>query len=186
MNLVKRILEVPKHIKFIVIVPSYDESTIYQTELSTLFTSLWKVPYEDKKNKYQILNFFGNDLHPKEQIALPSKLMQQYPNDRFICTTTSPCIFLGLPVDTALFTTKRDENNKIILKELDIDLANVQPNLILTSDLFGLDSVRSIHNKGIEDLIIGTQQEVDERKRLGNRLKELYKNFDYNPIDYKP
>ena len=122
-------------------------------------------------------------LHPKWQRKIFDYLSDKFPQTQFIVTAHSPLVVQSAP-EGANIVLLRKENDQVII---DTDLKSVQTwrvDQILTSDLFGLDSSRSI----------GTEKKLEERKSLlakknlskeeKARLDELNALADRLPIAY--
>lgn len=82
-------------------------------------------------------------LHPKFQKWLPNKLSELFPNIQFIVSTHSPIPLLGAPKESVFLKVNRNEEQGITVERIDIDISELNPNLILTSPVFGLDDIFS-------------------------------------------
>lgn len=122
-------------------------------------------------------------LHPKWQREFPHLLAELFPNIQFLISTHSPIVFLGVPPDkTIVYNVTKNDKGETEVQKLNIDLANELPQALLTSPLFGMDSLRSLYNKGIESLNV----EEDWSKRIAreeieNKLIEFSKTFKFTP-----
>lgn len=116
-------------------------------------------------------------LHPKWQRMFPKLLHETFPKVQFIVTTHSPMPILGMPKDTALFNVTKDKG--IQVERLELDIENMSPQQLLTSPLFGLESVRSLYSGELKDFYTEeTYQEIIKRKEVQERIKELAKKFE--------
>ena len=88
-----------------------------------------------------IIDEFDNHLHPKWQRDLVQKLTNIFPKIQFIVSTHSPIPFLGAPKNSVFIKVDRDKENGITAEKLDIDVSILTPNSILTSPIFGFDSL---------------------------------------------
>ncbi len=82
-------------------------------------------------------------LHPKFQKWLPNKLSELFPNIQFIVSTHSPIPLLGAPKESVFLKVNRNEEQGITVERIDIDISELNPNLILTSPVFGFDDIFS-------------------------------------------
>lgn len=82
-------------------------------------------------------------LHPKYQKWLPSKLSELFPNIQFIVSTHSPIPLLGAPRESVFLKVNRNEEQGITVERIDIDIAGLNPNMVLTSPVFGFDDIFS-------------------------------------------
>jgi len=86
-------------------------------------------------------------LHPVNQRYLPEILSDIFPDIQFICSTHSPIPLLGAPKNSIFFVVERDRQKSITtIRDYEIDISNLQPNTLLTSPLFGMESIRSVQN----------------------------------------
>ncbi len=118
-------------------------------------------------------------LHPKWQRELPKLLSENFPLVQFIVSTHSAIVFLGMPKNSVFYNISKNEEKQTIVKKLDIDIENVLPNQILTSALFGMENIRNVNNKGIENLSVETEHEIQERLQKEKLLKELSNGFKF-------
>jgi predicted ATPase len=120
-------------------------------------------------------------LHPKWQKEFPRLLAELFPNIQFIISTHSPIVFLGVPPDkTIVYNVTKNDKGETEVQKLNVDLANMLPDEILTSALFGMDNIRSAYNKGIEYLSVETTQERAKREDEEKKSAERSKNFKFN------
>jgi predicted ATP-binding protein involved in virulence len=118
-------------------------------------------------------------LHPKWQRKFPKLLAETFPNVQFIISTHTPMTILGLPKNSSLIHVGY-ENHSAKVQQLDLDIQNMTPQQILTSDLFGVESLRSLYNEHLEDL--NTEEDYPkllENKEVQDRIKELSKTFKF-------
>jgi hypothetical protein len=73
----------------------------------------------------------------------------------------------------------KDEKGFTQVEKLAIDIANILPNEILTSSLFDLENIRSIHNAGIAFLNVESKEEQKQRILKETNLKDKFENFNF-------
>jgi len=123
-------------------------------------------------------------LHAKWQRKFPTLLKTYLPKVQFIVSTHSPMIVLGMPENTCYFHVQKDQEGNIQAEKVEIDVKNMLAGQILTSPLFGLETVRHIDNQVDNRL---TSLENAEKKadtpelqkglqQLKDRLKKLKTN----------
>lgn len=117
-------------------------------------------------------------LHPKGQRDLVYNLNRIFPNVQFFVSTHSPIPLLGAPFNSAFFkVSKNDEGAVVVEKAQHIEqyLDELLPNQLLTSDLFGLDSISAKRNKYKSNIYTGdTMNDFIEFKKLKieNKLRD--------------
>lgn len=120
-------------------------------------------------------------LHPNAQRQLIIDLSEVFRNIQFIVATHSPIPLLGAPKNSCFFKVEREKETGIEIINLnDIDVYHLMPNTLLTSDLFGMNSLFSRTQKS--DKQIRTEQHYkdialnDEVKKelteIANQLKK--------------
>ena len=82
-------------------------------------------------------------LHPIWQKKLPMLLSSVFPKIQFIASTHSPIPLLGAPKGSAVIRIDRDVENGITAQQVDIDIATLTPNTILSSPIFGFNEIIS-------------------------------------------
>ncbi len=121
-------------------------------------------------------------LHPKWQKQLVKKLNELFPKIQFIASTHSPIPLLGAPPKrTAIFNVNRTKEEGITVKRLfqiEKELPNLLPNVLLTSPVFGLDNIKSEYNENIDDVIV--DDNYNDREKYDNLDKEIDDLFDEN------
>jgi predicted ATP-dependent endonuclease of OLD family len=118
-------------------------------------------------------------LHPKWQRKFPKLLAETFPNVQFIISTHTPMTILGLPKNSSLIHVGY-ENQSAKVQQLNLDIQNMTPQQILTSDLFGVESLRSLYNENLEEL--NTEESYSkllENKEVKDRIKEVSKTFKF-------
>jgi predicted ATPase len=81
-------------------------------------------------------------LHPKWQKALPGILAENFPRIQFIVSTHSPIPLLGTTERAAIYHLSRNVIAGVKVRSLNyIDVKNLLPNTILSSPIFGMDSL---------------------------------------------
>jgi energy-coupling factor transporter ATP-binding protein EcfA2 len=106
-------------------------------------------------------------LHPTWQKRFPTLFSKVFPNIQFIASTHSAIPILGAPKGSVLLKVNRNAEKGIVverLEHLEAQLENLTPNLILTSEIFGL-----------QDIFPVTHQ-TDKRIRTENTMEELKEN----------
>jgi len=99
-------------------------------------------------------------LHPKMQKEIIVQLSETFPNIQFIVTTHSPIPMLGAPKDSVFINVFRGLDNQILAKKIDIDIADLLPNSILTSPIFNFDELINEHHDPNERLM--TEDDYDD------------------------
>ncbi|MEO5370107.1 MAG: AAA family ATPase [Magnetococcus sp. DMHC-1] len=85
-------------------------------------------------------------LHPNRQKELPGQLSRIFPNVQFVATTHSVIPILGAPAGSIYLWVTRDPLSGTRVERLDIEVANLLPNSILTSPLFDMKSILARQN----------------------------------------
>ncbi len=80
-------------------------------------------------------------LHVKYQKIFIEKLTELFPKIQFIVSTHSPIPLLGAPQNSVIVNVSRTTDNGIEAKLLDIDFSVLTPNAILSSPIFGFQSI---------------------------------------------
>lgn len=120
-------------------------------------------------------------LHPNLQKYLVEQLTNTFPRVRFIVSTHSPMPLLGAPPNAQFFRIERNSAYGVELADLtEIDVPNMLPNAILSSELFGMDKLfereySSSSTIRTENTIQEMQvnDEVEESLRIiANRLRQ--------------
>jgi predicted ATPase len=87
-------------------------------------------------------------LHPNAQRQLVIDLSEVFRNVQFIVATHSPIPLLGAPKNSCFFKVERETETGIEIVNLnDIDVYHLMPNTLLTSDLFGMNTLFSRSQK---------------------------------------
>lgn len=84
-------------------------------------------------------------LHPKMQKHLVEQLHATFPKVQFIISTHSPIPLLGAPPNALIYKVSRSAKTGVSCELLDIDVARLTPNLILSSPIFGFSDLFSTH-----------------------------------------
>ncbi len=103
-------------------------------------------------------------LHPDWQYKLPELLSSVFPKIQFIASTHSPIPLLGAPDGSIVLTVDRTKEEGITAKKLDVDVANLTPNLILSSEVFGFHDLIAKSNKDQQKL--RTEDSYKEKMKL--------------------
>ncbi|AUD05714.1 AAA family ATPase [Spirosoma pollinicola] len=128
-----------------------------------------------------LIDELENHLHPKWQYQLPTLLSKVFPNIQFIAATHSVIPILGAPKNSVFLKLDRSKEKGITVERIDIDVANLLPNSILTSPIFDMDTIRPIANEDIGKLRTeDTYDEVVANDAIDKQLREL----DNDPSQY--
>ncbi len=124
---------------------------------------------------FVIIDEIDLHLHPKWQKKLPALLANKFPAVQFIVSTHSPIPLLGVPENSAIYHLARDPETGVKVKSLNyIDVKNLLPNTILTSAIFGMDSLGSIQNTNPEDINVDDDMgDTDFFNLLDKKLEEI-------------
>lgn len=119
-------------------------------------------------------------LHPKWQRELPWMLTEIFPHIQFICTTHSLVPLMGAPENSLFFNVNRDEERGTYIEQIDFDLKNLSPNILLSSPLFGVDLLTKLAESKGESIEYRTeydykeyQQHLEETETF-KKLQERY------------
>ncbi len=111
-------------------------------------------------------------LHPNAQRQLIIDLSEAFRSVQFIVATHSPIPLLGAPKNSCFFKVERDNADGIELVDLnDIDVYHLMPNALLTSDLFGVNSLFTRSEDSAKS--IRTENHIREIKLNDEVKKEL-------------
>ncbi len=128
-----------------------------------------------------LIDELENHLHPKWQYQLPTLLSKAFPNIQFIAATHRVIPILGAPKNSVFLKLNRSEEKGITVERIDIDVANLLPNSILTSPIFDMDTIRAIANEDVGQLRTeATYDEVVANDEIDKQLREL----DNDPSQY--
>lgn len=110
-------------------------------------------------------------LHPKWQKELPTLLSTVFPNIQFIASTHSPIPILGAPKGSAFLVVNRSAVKGITVERVEMEVENLTPNLILSSQIFGYQDITAKTNTSKQDVRTeDTTKEKDFRDELRDRL----------------
>jgi len=124
-------------------------------------------------------------LHPKWQIKFPGLLSTAFPNAQFIASTHSVIPLMGAPEGSIFLKASRDTLRGTRVEKIDIDMANLLPNAILTSPLFGLESIVSDQNKDFSKVWTDDSfQEIQRQQDRDQRLEECAKKGRRFPREF--
>jgi predicted ATP-binding protein involved in virulence len=125
-----------------------------------------------------LIDGFDLYFYPKWQRRLPALLSEIFPNVQFIASTYSKIPLLGAPENSIFLKTTRDIHG-IIVHKIDIDLSNLLPNHLLTSELFDMDlnEITSVMYKPEPDFQIQANLEKMEDPIV---MQERLKNYLIN------
>lgn len=116
-------------------------------------------------------------LHPKYQYELPKLLSDIFPKIQFIVTTHSPIPILGLPKENhpVILTVERNAENGISIdrKDDDFDFRQLSTEALLTSPVFGFQTLFARGTTADEIIPTSDFKEVLEIEAIKERLKKL-------------
>lgn len=119
-------------------------------------------------------------LHPNAQRQLIIDLSEVFRNIQFIVATHSPIPLLGAPKNSCFFKIEREKNSGIEIINLnDIDVYHLLPNTLLSSDLFGMNTLFSRPKKSDKEIrteqhykdIVLNDEVKKELTEIANQLK---------------
>lgn len=114
-------------------------------------------------------------LHPEWQKKLPGLLSQVFPKVQFIVSTHSPIPFLGAPKNSVFLKVNRTVEEGITVEKLDINIEDLTPNLILSSEIFGFTEIFPVtHDPEKRIRTEDTMEEVAATDLLEKRLKSYF------------
>ena len=123
-----------------------------------------------------LIDELENHLHPRWQVEFPKLLSETFPKVQFIASTHSVLPFLGAPKGSIFLKVTRDETEGTKVERLDIDVANLLPNALLTSPLFDLDSILPEQNENFAS--VHTDDDYKEILRQKEREEQLRQFLD--------
>jgi len=109
--------------------------------------------------------------HPKLQKRLPELFSSAFPHVQFIVTTHSVIPFLGAPKNSVFLKVRRTKEKGVEIEQLDLNIKNLLPNVLLTSSLFDMDSVKQINNENRNE--IRTEDSFSAMKENDNVTNNL-------------
>jgi hypothetical protein len=112
-------------------------------------------------------------LHPSMQKEIVFQLSETFPLIQFILSTHSPMSMLGAPKNSLFYRVTRSADEGIRTELLDIDVTNLNPNLILTSPIFGFSELLSANHSGS----LNTQDYWFEKKTDDSKLNSLLEKY---------
>lgn len=128
-----------------------------------------------------IIDELENHLHPIFQKKLPTLLSGVFPKIQFITSIHSPIPLLGAPKETAIININRTAEDGITAERIDqlFELNKLNPNVILTSPIFGFKDIFPTTYNSENDRISTVDYYNDEifRKALKEKL-DNYLNDD--------
>ncbi len=115
-------------------------------------------------------------LHPQGQKDLILALNEVFPNIQFIVSTHSPIPLLAAPKNSIVYSIERNSEYGINAKRIDtlIHLEDLLPNTILTSPIFGMDSIVSSYRDSSSRVITQDDyREVELSQKLRSRIDDF-------------
>ena len=135
-----------------------------------------------------IIDELEQHLHPKWQREIVKILSDQFPKVQFICSTHTPICALGLSdleCESRLFKVAH-VNNHSQVEEFDLrgEFKGYRTDQILTSDIFDLESTRSVsaQDKLKEYRKIYLKEEDKRNSKERRRLMEIEEELKYLPM----
>lgn len=120
--------------------------------------------------------------HPKLQRSLPGELSRIFPKIYFIASTHSSIPILGAPANAVILRVNRSKKSGVTverLAQMEKQLPNLTPNILLTSPIFGLQDIfpatHQINKNRIQTEDTYADMELNEKVEA--RLK-AYQNTD--------
>lgn len=160
-------------------VPIWNLSHGYQTLIAWVvdFARRMFERYPESKNPLAepavvLVDEIDLHLHPKWQQSLMSFLTERFPNTQFIVTAHSPLIVQGAK-DVNVVLLRREGDHVVIENHGSKSILNWRVDQILTSDLFGLESVRPpyVEEKLVERRKLLSKGKLTKKDR--ERIEEL-------------
>jgi predicted ATP-binding protein involved in virulence len=115
-------------------------------------------------------------LHPKYQYELPNLLSEIFPKVQFIVTTHSPLPILGSSTDKkqVILTVERNPKQGItVQRKDDFDIRQLNPSSLLTSPIFGLQTLFAKNAKHDDIIASDDFKDVEKVAKIKKRLQEL-------------
>ncbi len=122
-----------------------------------------------------LIDEFDAHLHPKYQYELPRLLSQVFPKIQFIVTIHSPIPLLSLPpaVKSVVLTVSRTVERGIFIQNKAIPWRRLHPNALLTSPIFGMDTMFTPHTSPDDMIASDDYSEIERMEQIKIRLKSL-------------
>ncbi|CAN5388909.1 hypothetical protein BH11BAC3_BH11BAC3_02350 [soil metagenome] len=117
-------------------------------------------------------------LHPNLQKYLVEQLTKTFPKVQFIASTHSPIPLLGAPINSHFFKVERNSEKGVELIDLtEIQIYNLLPNAILTSDLFGMNKLFSREYSSENIRTEDSYKQVQLNDSVKAELKQIAQRF---------
>ena len=136
-----------------------------------------------------IIDELEQHLHPRWQREIVKTLSDQFPKVQFICSTHTPICALGLSdleCESRLFKVARVNNHSEVEYGFDLreDFKGYRADQILTSNIFDLESTRSVsvENKLEEYRKIYLKEECERNKEERKKLLKIEKELKGLPM----
>ncbi len=113
-------------------------------------------------------------LHAKYQKIFIEKLTELFPKIQFIVSTHSPIPLLGAPKNSVVVNVSRTHENGIEAELLDIDFSTLTPNAILSSPIFGFQSIVPVSKS--PDTMVHTEDNFADIE-LNDQLKKNINDY---------
>jgi predicted ATP-binding protein involved in virulence len=131
---------------------------------------------------FVIIDELDLHLHPKWLRQLPTLLYEVFPKVQFIVSTHSVIPFLGAPPKSAfLKVTRNNKKEGIRIERIHINVKNLLPNAILTSEIFDMDKITHTGIQNIDE--IRTEDYYKKIVEIDEIRKKL-KAFEESDMDF--
>lgn len=119
-------------------------------------------------------------LHPKLQKKLIEVLRATFSNIQFIVTTHSPIPLLAASETDKVYVVQKDPTLGIICKEFDdLEINKLTPNTLLTSPIFGMESIFSDNLKEPTNIRVEkTWKEIKFNQKVKEELNKIYNEIE--------
>lgn len=124
--------------------------------------------------------------HPSMQKQIVEILSQWFPKVQFIVTTHSPVSLLGAPKNSVIYNVTRTAKKGVLTRRIrGIDLKNLLPNALLTSPVFGMDTLIPVSNEN-EDKVVVDDHFDDKKlfKAVDKKIDELFNKGNLGDTKY--
>jgi len=148
-------------------------------DIITRYSSAFPDLAFDKYEGIIIIDELENHLHPVFQKQLPSLLSSVFQKLQFICSIHSPIPLLGALPNSVILNINRNAEDGITIERIDqlFDFNTLNPNIILTSPIFGFKDIFPLEYDGTRDRIKTDDFYDDDefRKVLKRKLDDYLK-----------
>ncbi len=125
-----------------------------------------------------LIDEFDLHWHPKLQINVPMAFSKVFPKIQFIVSTHSPIPLLGAPLSSKVYKVNRSKEDGVTVEEVELNLKQLTPNLILTSPIFDMDSITNINTENLDEIKLEDSfNEIETNENIKSILSDI-KNTD--------